>query len=446
MTPPGPRPILRIRDVVALIVGIVVGAGIFRTPALVAAEASSAWHVVAFWVAGGMISLIGAACYAELAAAHPHPGGDYHYLRRAMGRGPAFLFGWARLAVIPTGSLALLAYVFGDYASRILPLGSQSSAMWAGAVIVVLTGLNVANVHHGRRAQNILTSLVILGLLVLVAAGLLHAPETAEGITASLSQEAPARSMTWKGLGMAMVFVLLTYGGWNEAAYVSTEMRGGRRSIVTALALGIGFVTLLYVLVNIALLNALGLQGMSSSQAVMADLAARTMGTTGENLISILVAGAALTSANATLLMGSRTAFALGRDYPIFSKLGHWSTDGQTPANALLAQGSIALALVGLGAWSRGGFVTMVEYTAPIFWGFFLLTGISLFVLRVREPDIERPFMVPGYPVTPFLFCASSAYLLYSSLMYTGVGAMVGLAVLAVGVIPLALSLRSREG
>jgi APA family basic amino acid/polyamine antiporter len=144
-----------------------------------------------------------------------------------------------------------------------------------------------------------------------------------------------------------------------------------------------------------------------------------------------------LTSANATILMGARTTYAFGRDFPLFSVLGRWNASASTPVNALLAQGTIALLLVYLGTLTRQGFATMVEYTAPVFWTFFLLTGIALFVLRAREPHVQRPFKVPLYPLTPIIFCATSSYLLYSSVMYTGIGALAGLAVLGAGFVVL---------
>jgi amino acid transporter len=240
-----------------------------------------------------------------------------------------------------------------------------------------------------------------------------------------------------------MVFVLLTYGGWNEAAYVSAELRGGRRGIAVALVASLGLVTLLYLAVNLAYLRVLGTAGTAASPAVAADVAARAFGPVGAVLVTALVLAAALTSANATLLMGSRACYAFGRDHPPFGVLGRWSERAGTPVNAVLCQGGIALLLVGFGAWRRGGFEAMVSYTAPVFWLFFLLTGVSLFVLRAREPAAQRPFEVPLYPLTPAVFCLSCAYLLYSSLAYTGAGAALGAAVLAAGLVPLWVSRRS---
>ena len=427
-----PRPALRVTDAVALTVGLVVGAGIFKTPSLVAANAGSAQAVLWAWLLGGGVSVIGALCYAELATAYPHPGGDYHYLRRALGRGPAFLFAWARLTVIPTGSVALLAFVFGDYASQLLRLGPHSSALYAGLLVVVLTALNALGLRHGTRTQNALTVLEVLGVLAVAAVGLfVVAPAQPPPIPAA----APPPS-AW---GLVMVFVLLTYGGWNEAAYLSAEVKGRGRPLLRSLLWSLGIVTLLYLLVNAALLRGLGVDAMGKSEAVAADLLQRGLGTRGAQALSVLVALSALTSANATLFTAARTNYALGRDFPPFRLLGSWNGRTGSPVNALLVQGAITLALVLLGAATRQGFQTMVEYTAPIFWLFFLLTGVSLFVLRRREPQVARPFRVPLYPLTPLLFCATCAYLLYASLAYTGLGALVGVAVLGLGTLVLAL-------
>lgn len=432
-----PRPTLRVMDAMALIVGTVVGAGIFRTPSLVAANAGSETAMLLAWVVGGAVSLIGALCYAELAAAYPHPGGDYHYLSRAFGRRLAFLFAWARISVIQTGSVALLAFVIGDYAAQLVPLGPDSVALWAGLTVVVVTGLNVSGVRHGKRAQNILTGAEVLGLLLIVGAGLaLAAPAAAPAVAKPAS---PA-------FGLVMVFVLLTYGGWNEAAYISAELHDPRRNMVRALVWSILIVTGLYLLVNWAYLQGLGLAGMAASKTVAADLVKRSAGAGGGRLVSLLIVVSAFTSVNAAVFTGARTAYAFGRDFRAFSLLGRWHGGADGPVNALLVQGGVALALVLLGALTRRGFETMVEYTAPVFWLFFFLVGVSVFVLRRREPDVPRPFRVPLYPVTPVLFCATCAYLLYSSLAYTGGGALVGLGVLGTGVVVLALIQHGRQG
>jgi APA family basic amino acid/polyamine antiporter len=419
-------------DAMALIVGTVVGAGIFRTPTLVAANAGSEGAVLLAWVAGGVVSLMGALCYAELATAYPHAGGDYHYLARAFGRRLAFLFAWARITVIQTGSIALLAFVLGDYAAQLMPLGPHGWAVYAAATVGAVTGLHVLGVRHGKFAQNTLTGAEVVGLLVVVAAGLAVAPAAA-----ATGVPAPAAAPTAPALGLTMVFVLLTYGGWNEAAYISAEVRGSRRNMARALIASILVVTGLYVLVNAAYLQGLGLAGLAGSRAPAADLAERLVGASGAGLVSVLIVIAALNSINATVFTGGRAGYALGRDFPPLRALGRWRPGAETPANALLVQGGIALALVGLGAVTRKGFETMVEYTAPVFWLFILLTGVAVLVLRRREPDVPRPFRVPLYPLTPLVFCATSAALFYASLVHTGPGALVGVGVLAVGAVVL---------
>jgi amino acid transporter len=192
---------------------------------------------------------------------------------------------------------------------------------------------------------------------------------------------------------------------------------------------------LLYLLANLAFLRALGLAGMAASDAVAAEVMRRAMGEAGAVVISLLVSIAALTSANATVITGARTNCALGRSFPALRWLGFWDTDRGTPGNALIVQSAVALLLVVAGAFARDGFQLVVEYTAPVFWLFMLLIGLSLFILRFRDPEAHRPVRVLLFPVLPAIFCLTNAYLLYSSLAYTGVGAMAGVAVLATGLL-----------
>jgi amino acid transporter len=242
------------------------------------------------------------------------------------------------------------------------------------------------------------------------------------------------------GIGSAMVFVLFTYGGWNDAAYISAEVRDREKNMARALLTSIGIVTILYVLVNIAYVKGLGYSAMARSDAVAADLLKATLGTTGEKLISFMIAVAALTSVNGSIIVGARSNYALGRDWPLFRFLGQWDEASGSPRNAVLVQGVIALALVGFGAFYNTGFKGLVEYSLPVFWGFFMLVGIALFVLRSKEPAATRPFRVPGYPVIPAIFVLMCAYLLYSSLAYHGKHAFVGLGVLAIGVLIMLLA------
>ncbi len=419
-----PRRTLSTLDAVAIVVGVVVGAGIFKTPAIVAGLAGNETAFLGIWVAGGAASFVGALCYAELASAFPDTGGEYHYLTRAFGQAPGFLFAWARLSVIQSGSIAMLAFMLGDYLTEILPLGPYSSSLYAAATIILLSVANMLGIRQGSRMQLAFTSCIVLGLLSVIVMGL------------GLSQEAGAGGRghaSGETLGGAMVFVLLTYGGWNEAGYLSAEVRNPRRDMVRIMILSIGIITAIYLLVNLALLHGLGLAAMSRSEAVAADLARTAMGENGARFVSLIVAVTALSTMNGSIITGARSGHALGRDFPLLGFLGRWHRRADTPVNSLAVQGLASLLLVVVGTGSRSGFTMMVEYTAPVFWFFLLLVGAALFALRLRDPGAERPFPVPLYPLTPLLFCGICLAMLASSLAFTGAGALLGMAVLASG-------------
>ncbi|MGI8894858.1 MAG: APC family permease [Casimicrobiaceae bacterium] len=436
-----PQPLLRRIDAVAIIVGIVVGAGIFKTPSLVAGIVGDPGWLVVAWVLGACVSLVGALCYAELATTYPHAGGDYHFVTRAYGRNISFLYAWARATVINTGSIALLASVFGDYMAQVIPLGANSGALWAAFIVVALTLINVAGLRASVRTQNVLTVVEVAGLAAIVIAGTLAPAVTGAGPAAFASS--PALGL----FGLAMVFVLLTYGGWNEAAYISAELKGGRRAIVGTLLLSIAIIGTIYVAVNLALLHGLGFKGLAESKAAGTEVMDRAFGPLAARALGLFVAVAALTSINATMIVGARTNYAMGRDWPALRFLGAWNVTRGVPVSAFLVQGAIALALIGFGTLQHDGFEAMVEFTAPVFWFFLLLVGIAVFLLRAKDRGAERPFRVPLYPLTPLLFCAVSAYLLYSSVTYAASknAVHVSLLVMAVGAVALFLTRRHRR-
>jgi len=419
-----PQAILTTRDTIAIIVGLVIGAGIFRFPPLVAGNSPDEAAFYLLWIAGGAISIVGALCYAELATAYPSAGGDYHFIQRAFGRTLSFLFGWARLAVITTGAIALLGYTFGDYASNLLRLGPNSTAIYAALAVLALTAVNLAGIRETKGTQNVLTALLVLGVIAVIVTGLLL-------VAPAPAPPAPAAPKPWTAAPFALLFILFTYSGWNEAAYVSAELKE-RRSMVVALTVSLALVTVLYLAINYAYVRGLGFQGVAKSDTVASDLMKLHFGPAGANIISAIVCLAALTSINATIIAGARSNYALGRDWPLFGRLGRWDGRTDAPRNSLYVQGAFALVLVVAGAFTDQ-VKTMIEYTSPVFWFFFMMTGVGLFVLRARDPGTPRPFKVPLYPLTPVIFVLTCAYLLYSSLVYVKGGAWAGVAVLAVG-------------
>ena len=420
-----PERSLSVRYVVVVTVGMVIGAGIFKSPALVAANAGSEIAVYALWLLGGLISLAGALVYSELATTFAHPGGDYHFLERAYGQRFAFLFAWARFSVINTGAIALLGFVIGDYMNRVLDLGTHGPAIYAFLSVTGLTGIRLGG--RPEASYSALVVVLIAGLLTLAAAA---AWISFRGL-APLDAGQPG-SPSASGYGYALVFVLLAFGGWTESATLSAEVKDGQRGMVRALVLAIGLITALYLLTAWAMLRGLGLAGLSNSEAPAADLMARAFGPGAGVVLALAVVAAAVTSVNATIMVGARTTYAAATGLPALSWIGRWNPATSSPRNAILAQGILSIMLVGLGA-VYNGFQTLVDYTAPVYWMFLIASGIALLRLRAIEPSVPRPFRVPLYPAIPLLFIASSAAMLVSAILYVGAGALFGIGVLAAG-------------
>lgn len=437
-----PHKSLSVIDGIAVLVGVVIGIGIFGFPPLVAQQVDSSFAYMGLWVVGGLVALVGALCYAELGSAYPHAGGEYYFLQRAWGSSVGVMFAWARGTVIQTGSIAAVAFIYGEYAQQLLPLGPWGVATHAAIAVIALSLLNMVGTRESKRLQILFTALTVIALLCVIVGGLVFSnPVTNQFLVV---EAAPASTGNLAGaLGMGMVFVLLTYGGWNEAAYLSGELRDPERNMSRVLLTGVTIIVFVYVLSNLAYLQIFGLGGLRQTNAVGADLMRIIAGPMAAVLLSVMICVAALSTVNATILTGARVYYALGNDVPCLSMLGAWNERGDTPTRALALQGLITLSLILFGAMTENGISTMVAYTAPVFWLFMLMSAISLIALRRRDPNKHRPFKVPFYPYTPLLFAATCFGLLWSSALYAGPGAIVGLIVLGAG-IPL-LFFRNKE-
>ncbi len=424
-----PKKELSLFDSTSIIVGIIIGAGIYQMAPDIARGSHSWWGVLAIWLVGGLLSLFGAIGYAELATAYPLEGGDYVYLSRAYGKWAGFLFGWIQLAIVRPGDIAVMAFAFATYIRAIGdPLAgygfSHSQRIYAAAATAILTVINILGVKEGKWTQNILTSVKTLGLLAIV------------GVAAMSPQRVPVtESFGPLPVSLAMIFVLFTYGGWNEMAYVAAEVKNPRRNIVRALVLGSLAVTVLYLLVNGAFLYTLGYAGLATSKAVATDCVSTVFPRIGGSLISALVCISALGALNGLIFTGARISYALGAEHRAFGILGRWNQRRGTPVWALLVQGAIAVGLIML----FGSFVDTILYTAAPVYLFYLATSMAVIVLRFREPGAERPYRVTGYPVTTLVFCAVCAFLIYSAVSYAfwnkRVSLILLLAILFVGVL-----------
>lgn len=403
-----PRRMLSFFDSTCMIVGIIIGAGIYQMAPDIARGAGSWPHLLALWIIGGLLSFCGALSYAELATAYPEStGGDYVYLSKAYGRFAGFLFGWTQLVIVRPGDIAVMAFAFATYGRRIWdPLTSHpqwSQRLFAAAAVLVLTLINIIGVRQGKWTQNLLTLIKVLGLVLIIGA--------AATVPAGAQHSGQAEPIPW---GLALIFVLFTYGGWNEMAYVAAEIRNPRKNIVLAMAVGMATVMLIYLLVNAAFLRVLRFEGLAASDAPATDMFSRLLPLSGARLISALVCISALGVVNGQIFTGARITYALGSELPLFRFLGRWNRQTGTPAGALAVQGAIALCLILL----FGGYVDAILYTAAAVYAFYMATSLSVIVLRFKEPQVRRSYKVIGYPITPLVFSAVCGFLIYNSLSY----------------------------
>ncbi len=415
----GPKRELSVFDSTCIIVGIIIGAGIYETAPTIAACMGGGISMLGIWLAGGLLALTGALCYAELATTYPYEGGDYVYLRRAYGNWAGYLFGWCQLAIIRPGDIALMAFIFSRYAQRIFQF-TNSGLIYTASVIIVLTVINAAGVRQGKWTQNILTVVKVLGLLAIVAAATL-APGAAPSV------ESGSGAFTMGGLKLALILVLFTFGGWNEMAYVAAEVKRPQRNIVRGLVIGTIAVTALYLLVNGAFLHALGYAKMAASEAVAVETIATVFPEIAARAVSILVCISALGAANGLIFTGARISYKMGTEHTLFRVMGRWDQRLGTPVWALIVQACLSLAI----ALLARSFIDTILYTAPVVWLFFLATGLSVFVLRHKDPEILRPYKVTGYPITPIIFCTCSVFMFYSCMSYAFMKKPVGLLISA---------------
>jgi len=409
------EPKLELWDAVSIVVGIIIGVGIFWTPPRIFASAPSASIAIGLWILGGLFALIGALCFAELAAAYPRSGGEYVYITRAFGPFAGFLFAWSQLTVTRSGNIAGMAYIFGETASSLFGMTDGASFALAGGAVAGLTIVNILGVRMGPATQNILTVAKVLGLTLLIVAGFVWG----KGEPPAGGQIAQREDM-WVLYGM--IFVLWTYSGWHEAAYIVAEAKNHTRNIPLALMLGTTIVTVIYVLINFAFLHAFGFEG-ASRENIAEQLLDLVWPGYGARFMEVLIMVSSLGAINGMIFTTGRIYSEFGKDHRIFKLLSHWSTRMQTPVRALAIQCLFTVAII-LGVWWIGkgdpdytNFDRTVQVTVVVFWTFFCFTGVALVLLRERDPDTPRPFRVPFYPLLPIIFCATCAYIVIGTVL-----------------------------
>jgi basic amino acid/polyamine antiporter, APA family len=506
-----PQAHLSLWDTICIIVGIIIGTGIFITPGAVFALSGGPLQALAVWAAGGLLAIVGAFCFAELASTYPRSGGEYVYLTRAFGPWAGFLFAWGQLLIIRTGaSIVVMGFAFADYAVRLARLDESSElpaiyTTLALLPIILLTLVNILGVRSGKWTQNALTVVKVLGLSGVLVAGFVWGKSRMPGedyvvqqgriiaatanhldlsmASYSLAREAKitidgretdeagnrfqpvdvqglrarvlayadkptfalqikaTRHGVFGALSLALVFVLWTYAGWHEGGYIAAEVRNRRRNLPWALLLGTAAVIAIYLLVNVAYLVGLGYEGAADSQEVAADVLALVPGGFGEPAICVLILISALGAINGLIYTSSRIFTEFGSDHSLFAPLGRWSGRFGTPVTALVVQAVVCVITILVVAFffqSKESFDAVLKGTAPVFWLFFLVTGFALFALRRLDRDIERPFPVPWYPLTPLLYCAICGLMLYGSVAGAFEERLGGLFVVLTGLLVLA--------
>jgi len=435
-------------DAAAIIIGIIIGVGIFVTPSYVARLLPDSSWILLAWLLGGVLSLLGAFCYAELSSTFPRTGGDYVYLSMAYGRWAGFLFGWAKLVVIRTGSIAATAIAFSEYMTRFLPVAHENAGAsnivfgtteeaavgLAVLAVIVLTCINIAALRFGRDVQNFLTVVKLLALGVLILLPII----AGAGSVRNFQQAGPMPQGfdLFFAFGTAMVIVLWAFGGWSESALVAGEVREPGKALPRSIILGTLVVTLLYVIANIVFLYVFPAPEMMGKERIGAAVAARAIGPVGADFVTILIVISTLGALNGLILTGARITYAAGQDHVVFYWLGRRNDRFGTPALALLVQALFACGLILI----LRTFKDLVVWTGFAVWLFYGMVGVSIYILRRKYPDVPRPYRTWGYPVTPFVFVVVCTGMMISAFSDDPWGALLCAALILLG-LPVYLAL-----
>jgi basic amino acid/polyamine antiporter, APA family len=417
-----------------LVVGGIIGAGIFLSPAVVAQRVGSASLTLAAWGLGAVIAIIGGFVYAELGARLPRAGGTYVYLREAYGPLPGFLYGWALFLIMATGAIAAVAMTGANYLTELLGWAPDSARPLAVGLIVLLTALNVAGVQVGAGTGNVLTVLKLAAIGALVLAALLLDPraDTPAALTASLPDAPVGPMAVVLAMGAALVPVLFSFGGWQQTNAVAEELVDPQRTLPRALVLGVLVVAATYLLVNLAYLRALGVAGLAASRAPAAETMQVFLGPAGRTLITAGIVTSTVGFLTMVILMSARVYQAMAADGLFFGGMARLNPRTRTPVLALVAQGAVALLLLLTGTYGQ-----LLDYVVFADWIFFGSTAATLFVFRAREQRGTGPrhagFRSPLHPWGTALFVLAALYVVLGSIWSNPGNALRGALLLVAG-------------
>jgi APA family basic amino acid/polyamine antiporter len=418
---------LRLRDLFLIVVGGVIGSGIFLVPGSVLNRVEhSVGLAMLVWVCGGILALLGAVTYGELAAMKPEAGGLYIYIRDGFGRLPAFLYGWAMLLAIASGAVAGLAAGFATYLGAIIPLGPVGSNLAAYAMIAVVTTVNVWGTRKSSDVQNYTTvtkALLVLGISVtLLALG--------HNFSASVANLLPTPGSTGlvSKFGLALITALWAYEGWHFAIYSASEAVNPQRDYPRALLSAVIVLVVLYLLANVSYLAALGPQRAGHSERIAADSIAALLGPGAAKLVTLTILISVFSGANSVVLTAPRVFYAMAKDGLFLQSLAEVHPRFRTPAVAVIVLGVWSCVLVSVGKFSE-----LITYAIFVAWIFYGLAAASIFIYRRKMPDLPRPYRVPGYPLPPLLFVMAAALLVLNAIVSDPAHSAIGLGIVALG-------------
>jgi len=414
------------------VIGGIIGSGIFLNPAIVAARVGTTTLTLAAWMLGGVVALLGAFIFGELAARNPRVGGSYAYLRDSFGPLPAFLYGWALLLIMATGAIAAVAFTFASYTGALLGIPERFLPWLAAGAIVVLSALNYVGVRPAAWTQNVFTLLKLAALVVLIAAGLLLSPDGPRPPIPNSQLPTPTGfTATFLALSTAFVPVLFAYGGWQQTNFIAEELVEPEKNLPKALVLGVLGVVVVYLLANLAYLKALGVDGLARSIAPAADTMSAVLGGSGHTLISVGIIASTFGFLDLVIMVSPRVYQAMAADSLFFESFARLHPRYRTPGTAIVAQGIWASALLATRTYGQ-----LLDYVTFADWIFFGTTAATLFIYRRRGDAENSPgsFRIPGYPWTVLLFILASVYVVLGSIRSNPANALRGSLLLAAGV------------
>ncbi|WP_353228439.1 APC family permease [Novosphingobium sp.] len=422
---PAPRPHLPVVAATLVALGMVMSTDSLKTAPTVALNVAPE-QFLWLWVGGGLITLVGALSYVEMACAFPDAGGEYSFLTRAWGPRMGALYAWSRFAVMHTGWIALMAHLLADYASALVPMGAAVRTLFALGIVATLALINCIHVRLGFLTQALLVALVALGFTAVTVAGFAVSPA---------ASAAPALVAEPRHLGVALIYVFLAYGGWSDMATLSAELKAGPRGMAVVTIGAIVLLVAIYVALNAAMAHGLGLAALAHSTAPGAEVARAAFGPAGAVLVVTVVTVSALASINSTLIVGARVTWAASRNIPALRRIAGWHAGRGTPIAAVLAVGGFSGLLVVLAGLAGNGFGAMVDYMTPVYWVFIALGMGAAIRLRRGHDAATFPVRTPLFPLFPLSFAGLAVVMLWSSLTELGPGALVGAGVMAAGVV-----------